>query len=47
MFIILPEYKGDLIGVIFHKGPPTSSGHYTYMFSVNKIWDLCNNTIIK
>ncbi len=40
-FISLPDLKGDLIFLIFHKWPYTSSGHYISIISVNTIWYLC------
>ncbi len=43
--ISLPDFKGYLIGMIFHKGCSTFSGHCTSMISVNKIWYLCNDSI--
>ncbi len=30
--------------MIFHKGPSTSTGHYTSMISGNNMWYLCNDT---
>ncbi len=39
--ISILDFKGDLLGMIFHKGPSTSSGNYTSI-SVNKIWYLCS-----
>ncbi len=30
--------------LVFHEGPSTSSGNYTSIISVNKIWYLCNDT---
>ncbi len=43
-FISLTNIKGDLIVMMLHKWPSTSSGHYTSMVILNKIWYLCNDT---
>ncbi len=43
--ISFSDIKGDLIGMIFHKGSSIcpSSGHYISMISVIKIWYLCRH----
>ncbi len=42
-FISYLTFKGQLIGLIFHKGLSTSSGHYTAAINNNNIWYHCND----
>ncbi len=41
MCISLPDFKGHLIEITFHKGPSTPLGQYKSIISVNKIRYLC------
>ncbi len=45
-YISLADLDGQLMGLIFHKGQSTNSGHYLFMVKVGDIWFECDDVKI-
>ncbi len=44
--LTVQHFKAELIGVMFHIGSTTISGHYTSVINVNNIWYYRNDKVI-